>query len=316
MREEALKHLRDMEKKKDKRQFNFEEIEKIHKCLRECVKADDANEALDLSASIAEAQVKGYGTDVDSLLDTILYQGDLKGAEDATQTATDSKLWLAAKFVDSEQYDKFENMSFEHVNKDFFVDEDEDVASVTEYATEGIDEISSAIMQRVKTLKGAQYLVDNGKIQSEYFTNDYMGALNNASLEQLEFFVKQGANINAGAAIDMPYGELSQDYTLLDLYTEMDTPESLEYMKEIIRLGGQRMNCEFIPYYLDNHNNITKLYAEKFLLLSQSGMLNDREKHSLREAINGRTDEEAKTHIDTAKDIMKLKRIQRGGMDK
>lgn len=333
--QEALEYLRDMEKIKDKDQFKPDEIEEIHNCLRQNVKASNTNEALDLSASIAEAQVQNFGTDVDMLLDTILYEGGNKGAEQATYKATSAKLSLAAKFIDSEQYDKFESMSFEHMDKDFFVEKDPEMEEIMEYNTKGIDNISSAIMQRVRTLKGAQYMVDNGKIQNEYFTNDYMGALNTASLEQLDFFVKQGANINAGAAMVMPYGELSEDFTLLDFYTQEDTPESLAYMKEIIRLGGRREDYCYISDYLHNNENISSLFAKKLMLLNDSDMLSASEQNTLRRIMDplqfkidilrekigdklGKTDkyskEEAKTHIDTAKQVMQMGHPKRGGM--
>lgn len=116
MNMEDLEYLRKMEEEASKRAFSKDEVEEVHNCLRANVGANDTNEALDLSASIAKAQVKGYGTDVDSLLDTILYHSDQKGAEDASWEATDTKLLLATKFIDSEQYNKFGNMSFKHID--------------------------------------------------------------------------------------------------------------------------------------------------------------------------------------------------------
>lgn len=333
MNNKDLEYLRKMEEEASKRAFSKDEVEEVHNCLRTNVGANDTNEALDLSASIAQAQVEKYGTDVDSMLDTILYQGEIKGAEDATIKATETKFDLAAKFIDSEQYNKFESMGFHHLNQGLLKDYEIRLGGSAN------SQVPYLVMDRVETLKGAEYLVDNNIIKSNYFTDDTRGSIATASLEQLEYFVNKGANINA--VVDTwQYGEESENRTILDRHILNNKEESLEYMKKIIELGGKRSDGELIIgacHEFSYDRAVPKEFLEKIKLLDENGMLNKYDRKSVKEAISdtpdylqlkmdtlrerlgdklGKTDkysaEEAKIHINTSNQIMK--KNKRGGM--
>lgn len=345
-----LEYLRKMNEEASKRAFSKDEIEEIHNCLRTNVGKDDTNEALDLSASIADAQVVAYGADVDSLLDTILYHGGLKGAEDATKIATDSKFLLAAKFVDSGQYDKFEKMSFHHLDKEqmsWYIanghecnvpadDNEKNLYVITDY---------------VRTLKGLQYLEQKGKIPEDYFTKSDMLLLN-ASNEQIDFYISHKAPVND---VDDVTGE-----TVLDRYLYNHKPT--EAIEKLLNAGAKpgrdafytkSLLSEYFPPNFHNNDEYTKYTLQSFDMMLEKGInppknfyteLSNNEElrekypaliskiisHSdplklkmdmLREKLGNKvgktdkySDDEEKTHIDTAKNIMMLKSRKRGDM--
>ena len=238
MNKESLEYLREMEKEKEKHPFSNEEIEKVHEALRQNVGANDSNEALDLAAKISKTQVDSYGADVNSLLDTIIYHGDLKGNKEAQITATDTKLSLAAKFIDSEQYDKFENMNFKNINNDIL----EYCGPILGLDIEGTTHYLSEIYHRAKTTKGAQYLENNNFIPRKL---NNPRAIRNASEDQLEHYIKNGADINA--VLDTwEYGyKDTQEQTLLD-FALMSPSYSLSHMKKIIELGGVKKDQNYL----------------------------------------------------------------------
>ncbi len=289
MNKKDLEYLRKMEEEKNTRAFSKQEVKKINESLRTNVGVSDTNEALDLSASIAEAQVENFGTDVDALLDTVLYHGGEKGAKTATMRATEVKFSLATKFIDFGQYDKFEDMDFKYVDKEFF-----EYCVPFSVIEESIDQTPYIIADNVKTLKGLQYLDKNGKIPNDYFSNDDRHSIENASLEQLEFYVKHGSNINA--VIDWwEYGyDATENRSVLDKYIMDNSDDSLEYMKKIIELGGKRGDGELISSYCYwfsyEHEGIPQLFREKINLLDKNNMIHEYDKRSIREAINCETD--------------------------
>ncbi|MBP5399337.1 MAG: hypothetical protein J6Y53_02845 [Alphaproteobacteria bacterium] len=291
MNTKDLEYLRKMEKESTKRDFSEEEIRKIDEALRTNVSGNDTTEALDLSASIAETQVEKYGTDVDSLLDTILYHGELLGAKNATDKATEAKFSLAAKFIDSEQYDKFENMSFEYISKEIF---EYYVPYPILKKSKDVDQTPYIIADKVKTMQGIQYMVGHNKINNDYFTDDSRHSIENASLEQLEFYVSKGANINA--VIDYwEYGdEERQDRSVLDKYLMDTNGDSIEYMKKIIELGGKKLDNDLIGeichYYCYEQCGGPKLFLDKIALLRNNSMLDASEERSVKKAMAAETD--------------------------
>lgn len=215
MNQKDLEYLRKMEEEKEKRAFSNQEIENIHNCLRTNVGANDTNEALDLSASIVQTQVKEYGADADSLLDTILHHADLNGAEDATEIATSTKFALAAHFIDSEQYDKFESMNFRYINKeiidDFLIDFKD---------THVTDQTPFVLMDKVKTLKGMQYLLEKEIIpQTINMYDDY------DHLDTITTVLKDGTTVTKNMNGDLLYTgnkEEGKKYTDLGIIHEVE----------------------------------------------------------------------------------------------
>lgn len=196
------------------------------------------------------------------------------------QEALESKLKLAAKFIDSEQYDRFESMRFEHMDKEsikvlyygnhYYINHEDDVIDRTPYV----------IMDFVNTLKGAQYLEERGLIPKDYFSlgSREIAPIMFASYEQLEFYANR-TDINA--EVDCFW----DNSTLLDVALTSKQYSS-DFVKKVIELGG-KPNWTYLGYdqvdtipgvlfYMKSEDKeIRKNAALKMQLLYKSGLLDD-----------------------------------------
>lgn len=226
MYKEEFDYLKKMYTERLSRPFNNEEVSQLEAALRANVFADDTNEALDLSAKIALSQVETYGTDVNTLIDNILYHGNEKGAETALINASEAKLRLAAKFIDTEQYNKFEKMNLDLAQS--FEDD-----PYNEYPSCLTEPSSYAITDLVKTLKGIQYLEQKNLIPEDYFTSPDPTklVLLYASPEQIDFYINHG---------DVNQKETIFNDTVLDRMIQLSYQPDI--VEKILKAGGIKTN--------------------------------------------------------------------------
>ena len=163
-------------------------------------------------------------------MDTIIYHGDLKGNEEAQIIATDIKLSLAAKFIDSEQYDKFESMNY-------------------------VDCSPYMIMKRVNTSKGIQYLLEKGIVPTTIEKYD-----NDENLVAITEIQKDGTFVTKNAFGNLLYTESKEEGRK---YTELGSAhKNIEFLYDIPCKNTQYSTNTFAFYavtdcyyndYLEGH---------------------------------------------------------------
>ena len=121
----------------------------------------------------------------------------------------------AAKLIDCGEYDGFKKIDFSNA--------------------EIPSELYFDIMEEVKTLSGAEYMVETGLVSQEYFKRG--GAIFEASSEQIDFYIKSGADVNAIKTTDHWFHHTEGKTSYLDYILLFDnySPENVE---TVIKAGG------------------------------------------------------------------------------
>ncbi len=215
---EYLKKLDD-ELRKNNRRLTDVEIEKVSESLRTNVGVQDEPTALDIVGDIIFQQSKINDVEkLQGLVNEVIYHGELLGAEYAVRDARSVEIQIAAKFIDEERYDEFKDMVDKgynpHAEFDGFV-----------------------LMDRVKTLKGAEFMETNGFIPSGYFTQGFThqrdASLLYAYPEQIDFYIERGADVNA----EDGFGQNVLNHML---YSSRPT----EAIEKVVNAGGYIEDCE------------------------------------------------------------------------
>ena len=136
----------------------------------------------------------------------------------------EGKISEAATLIDSKRYDEFKKIDFSEA--------------------EIPSELYFDIMKEVKTLSGAEYMVETGLISQEYFKGKY--AIFEASSEQIDFYIKSGADVNAIRETDHWFHDTYCERSYLDHILLFDnySPENVE---SVIKAGGMPTLGYFDP---------------------------------------------------------------------
>lgn len=192
----------------------------------------------------------------------------------------------AAKHIDAGEYKEFEKIDLSKI--DYMIYPHFGMLGgelIRDDGTElsNVDIAHWAITNEVKSLAGIKYLHEKGIIPdpNRYFTCDQ--SLLSASAEQLEFYVANGANINAIENTAECGFEYDENLSILDKAVFNGYPQS--YVNKLIELGGQR-GCKKSGNAI--HSIISALsYPDRdevlsdFKLLNEKGMLKEEEKAAI-----------------------------------
>ena len=136
----------------------------------------------------------------------------------------EGKISEAAQLIDGGKYDEFKKIDFS----------DAEIPS----------ELYFDIMKEVKTLSGAEYMVETGLVSQEYFKRGY--AIFEASSEQIDFYIKSGADVNAIKETDHWFHDTHCERSYLDHILLFDnySPKNVE---SVIKAGGMPTLGYFDP---------------------------------------------------------------------
>lgn len=135
----------------------------------------------------------------------------------------DSKITLAAKLIDAGKYDQFEKMNFSDIEK---MNADDIGIKPSEWPFE--------VMDKVETLSGLNYMVEKGLIGDDYFKSRTAIA---ASSEQLDYYVKSGADVNFTLTTYSFYHNTQQKVSFLD-HIMLNDSYSAENVESVVKAGG------------------------------------------------------------------------------
>ncbi len=219
MNYEDMEYLKKMEEEAQIRLITDEEIEKVSEALRTNVGGQDETTALDIVGDIIESQSRINDVEkLQGLVDEVIYHGELLVAERAVYKARTTEQQIAAKFIDEEQYDEFKDM----------------MAKGFDPQAEFYDLV---LMDRVKTLKGAEFMKAEGLIPSGYFTQGFTNSRDASLLyaypEQIDFYIAHGADVNAK-------DNFGQSVLNHMLYCSCPT----EAIEKVVNAGGDISDCE------------------------------------------------------------------------
>ena len=141
----------------------------------------------------------------------------------------EENLITAVNYIDKGQYDRFEQM----MQTSLKVSDEE----IQDYKNKGFhadfekspdEKIKYFLADYVQTLAGMEYLEQNNLIPKDYFTDENRVSdpvLHFASLEQIDFYVAHGTDVNARA--------IAENATTLDYAVLEKTPEAVEKLLSV-----------------------------------------------------------------------------------